>query len=236
MKRLPYLTIYLLGGLVLLMFIPMPYVPEPKTHSTMTTVVEIDIKLPPPRLTGETSIEEALFKRRSVRAYKKEMLSLTSVAQLLWASQGITDKGGMRTAPSAGALYPLEVYLVSGAVDGLPAGVYHYHPSGHRLERVTTGDKRAQLAAVAGMQNAVSHGAAVLVIAADNNRTRVKYGQRAARYVHMEAGHVAQNVYLQSVALNVKTVAIGAFNDGLVKQVLSLPKNEEPLYLMPLGK
>lgn len=202
----------------------------------MTPAIQRDIKLPGPRLTSETAIEEALYKRRSAREYKKESLSLTCVAQLLWAAQGITDKGGMRTAPSAGALYPLEVYLVIGAVDGLPAGVYHYHPSGHRLERVTTGDKRALLAAAAGMQSAVSHGAAVLVIAADYNRTQVKYGQRATRYVHMEAGHVAQNVYLQSVALNVRTVAIGAFSDGLVKQVLSLPKNEEPLYLMPLGK
>lgn len=218
------------------MFSLIPFMSEPNPRSTMTTAIQRDIKLPEPRLTSETAIEEALYKRRSAREYKKESLSLTSVAQLLWAAQGITDKGGLRTAPSAGALYPLEVYLISGAVDGLPTGVYHYHPAGHRLEWVTTGDKRAQLAAVAGMQNAVSHGAAILVIAADNNRTRVKYGQRAARYVHMEAGHVAQNVYLQSVALNVKTVAIGAFNDGLVKQVLSLPKNEEPLYLMPLGK
>lgn len=201
----------------------------------MMSATQTDIKLPRPRLKSEISIEEALHKRRSVRDFKKETLPLATIAQLLWAAQGITGNEGLRTAPSAGALYPLEVYLVSGAVEELPAGVYHYNPSGHRLKRVATGDKRKLLAAATGGQSAVSQGAAALVFTAVYERTSGKYGERATRYVHMEAGHAAQNVYLQAAALTTGTVVIGAFSDLLVKQVLSLPRGEEPLYLMPVG-
>lgn len=236
MRRPSHTTICVCSSFLLLMLLVVPFTHESQTNSTMIPFVQTGIKLPKPRLKSETSIEEALYQRRSVREYRKEPLALATVGQLLWAAQGVTSNEGGRTAPSAGALYPLEVYLVSGAIEGIPAGVYHYQPAGHRLERVATGDKRKLLGAAAGRQSAGSHAAAVLVITAVYERTRVKYGDRAARYVAMEAGHAAQNVYLQAVALNTATVVIGAFSDGLVKRVLSLPENEEPLYLMPLGK
>lgn len=199
-------------------------------------VTETDIKLPPPRLKSGTSVEEALKKRRSARSFKKDPLTLPTVAQLLWAAQGVTNAEGKRTAPSAGALYPLELYLICGAVESLPAGVYHYRPETHTLELVEKGDKRKALYAAAGLQSAILGSVAVLAITANYQRTTVKYGERGFRYVHMEAGHAAENVYLQAVALNVGTVVIGAFSDRQVQQVLSLPGREQPLYLMPLGK
>lgn len=235
MRHPSYVASGLLAVLLVILFLLMPYEPKSKKGSSMMESTQTDIKLPAPRLKGSTSLEKAISKRRSVREYSKEPLSLQTVAQLLWAAQGITGSEGGRTAPSAGALYPLEVYLVSGAVTDLPAGVYHYLPATHRLRRVASGDKRKLLAAAAGMQDAVMRGAAVLIIAADYERTRKKYGERATRYVHMEAGHVAQNVYLQAEALNTGTVVIGAFSDVLVRQVLSLSREEAPLYLMPLG-
>ncbi|HEY0898005.1 MAG TPA: SagB/ThcOx family dehydrogenase [Sphingobacteriaceae bacterium] len=194
------------------------------------------IKLPPPRNTSSTSVEEALTKRRSVREFKKGTLRLSDVSQLLWAAQGISGQQGRRTAPSAGALYPLEVYILCADVESLSDGIYHYQPATHTLRSMARGDKRRLLAAAAMMQGAVSGGSAVLVISAKYQRTTVKYGERGKRYVHMEAGHAAQNVYLQAVSLGLNTVTIGAFSDNLVKRVMQLPEDEIPLYLMPLGK
>lgn len=232
-----FLIAGVLASLVVFLFFEAGHGPKnKKATSVITATTTTEIKLPRPRLRSETSLEETLVQRRSVREFSKEPLSLSAIAQLLWAAQGITDKEGKRTAPSAGALYPLEVYAVSHAVDGLPSGVYHYQPSSHALELVVSGDKRRPLAIAGGMQGAVNDGAAVLVIAAEYKRTSKKYGERAGRYVHLEAGHAAQNVYLQATALNLKTVAVGAFNDLLVRQVLSLPDNQQPLYLMPVGK
>lgn len=219
---------------VILLMASVLYGPKDKTTFTMIQAATI-VKLPAPRLKSEVSVEEALQKRRSVREFRKEPLPLSAVAQLLWAAQGITDEEGKRTAPSAGALYPLEIYLVCGEVEGLPAGVYHYQPKEHALALVRDGDKRKRLSAAAGLQSAVYKGAAVLTIAADYKRTTAKYHDRGKQYVHMEAGHASQNVYLQATALNIHTVAMGAFSDTLVKMILSLPANEQPLYLMPLG-
>lgn len=194
------------------------------------------IKLPEPRQDGNTSLESALHRRRSVRAFSNEALTLAEVSQLLWAAQGITDPQGKRTAPSAGALYPLEVVLVAGNVDGLPAGVYQYRPRGHELARMAEGDARAKLASAPQGQNSLKEAAAVIVIAGVYERTAKKYGQRAERYVHIEAGLVAENVQLQTVALNLGSVVVGAFDDAKVKQVLALADNEQPLCLMPVGK
>lgn len=195
------------------------------------------IELPPPRSDSETSVEEALFKRRSVRDYQPISLTLAEVSQLLWAAQGISEKRqGLRTAPSAGALYPLEIYLVSGKVEGLPAGVYHYQPEEHQLLKITEGDKREALCRAALYQKQIKEGAIVIVFSAIYERTTAKYGERGIRYVHMEAGHAAQNVYLQAVSLNLHTVAVGAFHDKEVKKVLGLEEKEHPLYLLPVGK
>lgn len=192
--------------------------------------------LPKPNLQGRISVEAALAGRRSVRTYSKEFLNLKEISQLAWAAQGLTDKEGKRTAPSAGALYPLEIYIVSGKVTSLPAGVYHYQPADHSLNLILAGDRRRLLSTAALLQASVYKSSAVMVIAADFDRTTVKYGSRGIRYVYAEAGHAAQNVYLQSVSLQLGTVTIGAFHGGLVKKILHLPQKEKPLFLMPLGK
>jgi SagB-type dehydrogenase family enzyme len=194
------------------------------------------IALPAPIYKSETSIEEALKWRRSIREFKGESITLQQISQLLWAAQGITSANGFRTAPSAGALYPLEIYLVSGNVTSLPAGVYHYSPVNHALELFIMGDKRRDLCRAAQKQVSVEQGAADIVIAANYKKTTVKYGSRGKRYVDMEAGHVAENVSLQLVSLRLGTVTIGAFDDSAVKSVLNLPHGEEPLYIMPIGK
>ena len=174
--------------------------------------------------------------RRSVRTYLNKPLTLTEVSQLLWAAQGINRGREFRTAPSAGALYPLEVYLVAGNVDGLAEGVYKYRPHQHELLKIIHDDKRRELAAAALGQRYVQDGAAVIVIAAVYERTTQKYGQRGIRYVHIEVGHAAQNIYLQAVSLNIGTVFVGAFDDDEVKRVLNLPDEEHPLSIMPVGK
>jgi SagB-type dehydrogenase family enzyme len=194
------------------------------------------IKLPEPRQESKTSVELALRQRRSVREFRKEALTLAEVSQLLWSAQGITNPEGKRTAPSAGARYPLEVLLVAGGQDELPAGVYRYRPQGHDLTPVLQGDQRAKLAAAALEQDWLNDAPITVVIAAVYERTARKYKQRAERYVHMEVGHAAQNVHLQAVALDLGTVVVGAFDDAAVKRVLTLAANEEPLCLMPVGK
>lgn len=194
------------------------------------------IALPTPRYDSATSVEQALLKRRSVREYGKQPLTLAELGQLLWAAQGITDLAGFRTAPSAGALYPMEVYAVVGNVTGLTAGVYKYRPAAHALERTATGNRLAELSKAALGQAAVRDAPVVLVLAAVYERTTQKYGERGIRYVHMEAGHVSQNVYLQAVSLGLGTVTIGAFYDDEVKKVVGLTDNEQPLYLMPVGR
>lgn len=194
------------------------------------------IKLPTPSHDGEVSLETALMERRSVRDYTDEPLTLAEISQLLWAAQGITHPSGYRTAPSAGALYPLEIYLVSGNVTDLPSGVYRFTPQGHELVKISEGDRRSELCQAALNQKSVEQAAAVIVIAAVYERTTVKYSDRGIRYVHMEVGSAAQNVYLQAVSLDLGTVFIGAFYDEDVKTVVGLPDDQQPLGIMPLGR
>jgi len=194
------------------------------------------IQLPEPRYESETSVEEALSQRRSIRAYSGDNLTLEEVSQLLWAAQGITAPWGGRTAPSAGALYPLELYVVVGDVEGIDQGVYRYIPQGHELVKVRDGDLRAELADAALGQSSVRDAAIDLVFTAVYERTTVKYKERGVRYVQMEAGHAAQNVYLQAVSLDLGTVTIGAFGDTEVKQIMHLEEQEDPLYIMPVGR
>lgn len=191
---------------------------------------EETLELPPPRLQGDLSLEETLAKRRSVRQFRPQPLTLEQLSQLCWAVQGITHPAGFRTAPSAGGLYPLEVYVV------LPQGVYHYRPQEHVLLRWQAGDLRPALHAVALRQDAVLQAAAVFVLTAVYERTEAKYGkQRSPRYVHMEVGHAAQNLLLQAVALGLGSVPIGAFYDEGVQEALKLPADHRPLYLLPVG-
>ena len=192
------------------------------------------IKLPAPDYTNNVSVEEALSKRRSIRTYSGENLTLEEVSQLLWAAQGITGEG--RTAPSAGALYPLELYLVVGDIDGFDKGVYKYRPTDNELEKVADGDKREELANAAVGQDCVRDAAIDIVFTAVYARTTWKYGERGIRYVHMEAGHAAQNVYLQAVSLDLGTVVVGAFFDDNVKEIVNAEEQEEPLYIIPVGR
>lgn len=192
--------------------------------------------LPPPRQTGRVPLEECLSKRRSIREYKDSPLSTSDIAQLLWAAQGVTSEDRRRTAPSAGALYPLETYLVACNVEGLAAGVYKYRPEEHRLSLVAAGGRGRDVARAALNQDFIQHAGAVILVAAVNRRTTAKYGQRGIRYVHMEAGHAAQNVCLQATALGLGCVPVGAFDDSRLRQVLQLGADEEPLYLLPIGR
>jgi SagB-type dehydrogenase family enzyme len=194
------------------------------------------VDLPAPRTESNTSIEDAIAARRSIREYTGEPIALAELSQILWAAQGVTGQEGQRSAPSAGALYPLEVYVVTGSVRELPAGVYRYAPDGHRLIPIRQGDLRAGLAEAAVGQEAVRDAAADIVITGVYERTTAKYGERGVRYVHMEAGHAAENVYLQAESLGLGTVSIGAFDDAALRQFLMLPENETPLYVMPIGR
>jgi len=191
-----------------------------------------EIKLPKPKEKGLTSIEETLNKRRSVRDYKKGPLSLEQVSQLLWAASG--KNLYRRTAPSAGATYPLEIYLVVGEVEELEPGLYQYSYSRHSLERIREQDIRKKLCRSALGQSMIEEAPIDIIIAADYDRTTGHYGQRGIRYVHMEVGHVGQNISLQANALSLGTVMIGAFEDNQVKEVLGI--KEEPLYIIPVGK
>jgi SagB-type dehydrogenase family enzyme len=187
-------------------------------------------RLPSPRMEGPLSFEASLTRRRSVRTFTSEALTLQEIGQLLWAAQGITDPAGYRAAPSAGALYPLEVYVVR------EQGVFHYEPDAHALDPVKNGDMRGELSAAALDQQAVAEAPVVLVIAAVYERTQVKYGaERTPRYVHMEAGHAGQNILLQAVSLGLGAVPIGAFADDEVQRLLSMPSDCRPLYLIPVG-
>jgi SagB-type dehydrogenase family enzyme len=198
---------------------------------TMSTAVAQVIALPTPQLKGTLTLEETLTQRRSVREFAETPLTQQELGQLLWAAQGITHPAGLRTAPSAGALYPLEVYAVTRDA------VYRYDPQGHHLVVQVQGDVRPALYAAALMQAPVLRAPCVIVIAAVYARTSAKYGEeRAPRYVHLEAGHAAQNILLQAVALDLGAVPIGAFYDDKVKQVLALPADHDPLYLIPVGR
>jgi SagB-type dehydrogenase family enzyme len=190
------------------------------------------IRLPAPGLHGKMSLEEAIRARRSVREFVRDPLGIEDVGQLLWAASGIT--GGdrcLRANPSAGALHPLEVLAV------LPEGVYRYRPDEHCLERIQEGDRREALVKAAYGQSFLAEAGCVLAIAAVYERTVRKYGERArTRYVPMDAAHAAQNVLLQAVGLGLGAVAVGAFEDAAVHQVLGLEPAETPLYLIPTGK
>ncbi|HEU5171872.1 MAG TPA: SagB/ThcOx family dehydrogenase [Gemmatimonadales bacterium] len=177
------------------------------------------------------SLTHALRTRRSVREFRADRLSAAELSQLAWSAQGITHEAGYRTAPSAGALYPLELYLATA--DGL----FRYRPSGDRILPFSAGDLREAMKNAAHGQEAVGEAAAVFVIAAVYSRTAAKYGpDRGARYVHLEAGHAAQNLLLQATALGLGAVPVGAFDDAALHRALGLPRDEMPLYLIPVGR
>jgi SagB-type dehydrogenase family enzyme len=196
------------------------------------------MRLPEPVRKHTFPLERAIQGRRTVRSFKPLFLTLDQLSQLLWAAQGITDVGGYkRAAPSAGALYPMDVYAVVGnnGVDGLNAGIYLYDPAIHGMKEVSTGDRR-QAVAVAGLSQMWLAGAPVsFVITAEYSRVAVKYGRRGVRYAMIEAGHIGQNLFLQAEALGLAAGIVGAFDDDNLIQVMKIPDTHEPLLIMPVG-
>ncbi|RLA79760.1 MAG: nitroreductase [Deltaproteobacteria bacterium] len=196
------------------------------------------ISLPAPHEKGRVSLEEAIAARRTVRSFSPQALTDEQLSQLLWATWGVIDpREGRKAIPSAGALYPLEVYVVVGAdgVRGLEEGVYRYLSEEHSLERIAPGDRRREVAEASLWQMWMASAPVIFVIAAEYGRTTRKYGDRGVRYVLMEVGHAAQNLFLESVALGLGAGIVGAFYDDKVAEVLSLPERHEPLLIMPVG-
>ena len=193
---------------------------SPGRSETMSAAIQSDtIQLPEPRYDGEVSVEHALRMRRSVRTYKDEPLDLSEISQILWSAQGITSDRRFRTAPSAGALYPLELYVIVGNVKNLSPAIYKHKPQQHVLVKIVAGDMRSKLSHAALSQSAIKKAPAVLLFCAVYERTTGKYGRRGIPYVHMEVGHAAQNVCLQAIALGLNTAVIGAFRDAEVKAI-----------------
>jgi SagB-type dehydrogenase family enzyme len=184
---------------------------------------------------GGVPVEHCIQWRRSVRGFRDRKLTKDELGQLLWAAQGITAPDGRRTVSSAGALYPLEVYAACGNVGGLASGVYRYSPEQHELLLVTAGYQREKLVDAARGQEWIASAPAVICIAAAFDRTVIKYGNRGRGYVYMEAGHAAESLMLQAVALGLATTIVGAFADDEVKHLLHLAPNETPLCLLPIG-
>jgi SagB-type dehydrogenase family enzyme len=194
------------------------------------------IQLPEPRYGGDVSVEQALQTRRSVRSYKNDPLNISEISQILWSAQGITSPRGFRAAPSAGALYPLELYAVAGNIKSISPAIYKYKPDDHLLLEMVSGDRRSELSRAALRQSAIRKAPAVLLFCAVYERVTGKYGQRGIRYVHMEVGHAAQNACLQAIALGLNSVIIGAFEDAEVKMIANLAAEEQPQCLVPIGR
>jgi len=206
-----------------------------RTFTAKSHTVQVGVG---PRTSGSVSVEEALARRRSIREYADEPLTIDQVMQLLWAAQGITNADyGFRTAPSAGGTYPLEIYLVTrpSGVVGLESGIYRYEPRNHTLIRIVGGDFSAQLMAAALDQEWVGAAPISFVITTILERTTSKYGERGVRYVWQETGHAAQNMYLQAVALGLGNVVVGGFHDNEVQRILQLSDFEKPAYVIPVG-
>lgn len=192
------------------------------------------MKLPEPQYKGTISVEEAIRTRRSIRNYTEDSLSTEEVSQLLWAAQGKTADWGGRTVPSAGASFPLEVYLVAGSVRGIETGVYHYLWESHEIEKLSGHDKRKELTTVSWGQKYISLAPIDIIIAVDYKRTTARYGNIGSRYVDCEVGHCGQNIQLQAEALGLGSVVIGAFQENLVMSSLGIKEN--PVYIIPVGR
>lgn len=192
--------------------------------------------MPPPETKGKIPIETCLSKRRSVRDYASAPVSLKELGQLLWAMQGVSGLGGLRTCPSAGAVYPLRTYVLAGSVEDAPAGLYEYDADQHAIAALWRGDKRRQLAAAAFGQECVEQAAVAAVLASDYRRIVRELGERGRYLTHVEAGHAGQNWLLEATALGLGAIGMGRFEPDIVAELLSLPGAEEPLYLLLAGR
>ena len=220
--------------IILLMFAGPAFMTE-RGYSMENNTNHGIITLPDPVKDGSVSVEKALSNRRSTRSFSEKPLTVQDLAQLLWASQGITGKRGFRTAPSAGALYPLEIYVGIGRVEQLPAGLYHYRAESHDLEIVAEGDHRKSIWEAALRQSCIRDASVLFLFTGVFPRTMDKYGKRGMQYVFMEAGHAAQNLLLQAEAMQLGHVPIGAFDDEVMRKILKIGENTHPLYILPVG-
>lgn len=192
------------------------------------------VELPKPELEGRLTLEQALAARRSTREFAPGELALAEVAQLMWAAQGITGERGKRTAPSARAVYPLEVYVVANRVGGLEPGPYRYDPQAHALVAVA-GEGRDAVAAATARQAFVAEAPLVVIVAGDSVLAAENFGARAERWTAMETGFVVQDVYLQATALGLGTVMVGGFLDAPLRAV-GLRSGRVPYAVMPVGR
>ena len=177
---------------------------------------------------GKKSIEECIHERESIRRFDEREIEIEKISQILWATQG--KRGNKRTVPSAGATYPLEIYVLIK-----DKGFFHYDLDGHSLELITKEKLCERLANASWNQNFICDAYLIIIICTDYTRTTQRYGERGVRYVYMEVGHCAQNIHLEAVALNLASVPIGAFKDERVKKELNLPEYLDPLYIIPIG-
>lgn len=194
------------------------------------------IALPPAVARSAGSLEDFFRMRRSCREFASAPLSFEEIGQLLWAGQGVTGLGGLRTTPSAGAIFPLRTYLIAARVNGLRAGLYRYDPDGHALLLASRGDLRRKMADAALGQECITTAAAVILLAASLRRMIREFGERAPRLSHTEAGHVGQNVCLQSAAMGLGALTMGAFDEERMRSAVGLPDVETPIYMIALGR
>lgn len=228
-KRISFFIVVLVIALSTALFLK-PYLPE---RNGQVTRAAGEVFLPLPRLEGGMSVEEAIAARKSIRRYRREPLTLSELSQLLWAAQGITHEN-KRSAPSAGATYPIEVFVFIGNVEGMEPGIYRYDPARHSLQAVRRGDLRKELQSAALNQDWVGKAAVDIVLVAFYSRTTGYYGSRGRMYVHMEAGHIGQNIYLQATALGLGTVSVGAFDESRVARIIGT--EGVPIYIFPVGR
>ena len=194
-----------------------------------TTATPETIELPQPKSAGGMPLHEVLARRRSRREYLDRGLTAEQIGQLCWAGQGITSAHGFRTAPSAGALYPIVLFVAD------ERGVFEYQPQKQRLVPRVSGDQRRRLERAALGQDCVGSAPVCLIVTYDPGRLSGKYGRRSERYCWLEAGHVAQNILLQATSMDLASAPIGAFHDQSVAKTLQLPSRLHPAYLLPIG-
>jgi SagB-type dehydrogenase family enzyme len=204
--------------------------PVPDTAELGEADVGATVQLPAPSKKGAVSVEEAILRRRSLRDFASDPVGLAEIAQLLWSAQGLTSRQGLRAAPSAGARYPLETYLACSE------GLFRYHLVSHSLIKLQAADLRSDLARAAWGQTFVAQAPVSIIFTAVYERTTSRYGERGIRYVHIDLGHAAQNVHLQAEALGLGSVPVGAFDDDAIAEVLQLPSDQKPLYIIPIGR
>lgn len=208
----------------------------PEDTQTKSSKQMQNIILPQPKPDHHFPLAKSLQERRSVRAFTEQPVRLSDLSQLLWAAQGITEqRRGLRTAPSAGATFPMEVYLFAANIESVEKGFYHYRIGVHQLEMIRPGDMIDELLRSALMQSWLRQAAGIFILCADYARTTERYGERGIRYVHIESGHIGQNIALQAVALELGTTMVGAFHDEQLAEVLELPAEMAPLYIIPFG-